>query len=89
MFAGTSAEVSGFDTLESSQSTPAWPTRVVPPNDAPNILLILTDDVGFGAPSIFGGVFRTPTLGRDATNGLRYTNFPLFSWALIATVSRC
>jgi hypothetical protein len=45
--------------LNASQSTPAWPTRVVPPNDAPNILLILTDDVGVGAPSIFGGVFRS------------------------------
>ena len=59
MFAGTSAEVSGFDTLESSQSTPAWPTRVVPPNDAPNILLILTDDVGFGAPSMNDALYKT------------------------------
>ena len=42
---------------------------------APNILLILTDDVGFGAPSTFGGVIPTPTLDRIAANGLRYTNF--------------
>src|SRR5215469_5803181 len=37
------------------QSKPYWPARVVPPKGAPNILLIMTDDVGFGAPSTFGG----------------------------------
>ena len=42
---------------------------------APKILLILTDDVGFGAPSTFGGVIPTPALDRIAANGLRYTNF--------------
>ena len=40
------------------QSTPYWPARVEPPQGAPNILLIMTDDVGFGAPSTFGGVIR-------------------------------
>jgi arylsulfatase len=40
-----------------------------------NILLIITDDVGFGAPSTFGGGIPTPTLDRIAANGLRYTNF--------------
>jgi arylsulfatase len=48
---------------------------VVPPKGAPNILLILTDDVGFGAPSTFGGVIPTPTLDRIAADGLRFTNF--------------
>jgi len=47
--------------LNAAQSKPAWPARVVPPKGAPNILLIMTDDVGFGAPSTFGGVIRTPT----------------------------
>lgn len=61
--------------LNAAQSTPAWPARVVPPKGAPNILLIITDDVGFGAPSTFGGVIPTPTLDRIAANGLRYTNF--------------
>jgi Sulfatase len=61
--------------LNAAQSKPAWPMRVVPPKDAPNILLIMTDDVGFGAPSTFGGVIPTPTLDRIAANGLRYTNF--------------
>ena len=39
-------------------SKPWWPPRVVPPKGAPNILLIMTDDCGFGAPSTFGGVIR-------------------------------
>ena len=61
--------------LNALQSTPAWPARVVPPKGAPNILLIMTDDVGFGAPSTFGGVIPTPTMDRLAASGLRYTNF--------------
>src|SRR5580692_11550154 len=56
-------------------STPWWPPRVVPPKGAPNILLIMTDDVGFGAPSTFGGVVATPALDRIAHDGLRYTEF--------------
>src|SRR5271156_3172428 len=61
--------------LNAAQSKPAWPARVVPPKGAPNIVVILTDDVGFGAPSTFGGVIPTPALDRIANNGLRYTNF--------------
>ena len=61
--------------LNAAQSTPGWPARVVPPKGAPNILLIMTDDVGFAAPSTFGGVIPTPALDRIAANGLRYTNF--------------
>jgi len=61
--------------LNAAQSKPAWPARVVPPPGAPNVLLIITDDVGFGAPSTFGGVIPTPTLDRIAANGLRYTDF--------------
>jgi len=58
-----------------AQSKPYWPARVVPPKGAPNVLLIITDDVGYGAPSTFGGVIPTPALDRIANNGLRYTNF--------------
>ena len=61
--------------LNADQSKPAWPMNVVPPEGAPNILLIMTDDVGFAAPSTFGGVIPTPTLDRIANEGLRYTNF--------------
>ena len=48
---------------------------MVPPKGALNILLIMTDDVGFSAPSTFGGVIPTPALDRIADEGLRYTNF--------------
>ncbi|MFO0926177.1 MAG: arylsulfatase [Gemmataceae bacterium] len=65
----------GTINLNAYQSTPSWPPRVVPPKGAPNVLLIMTDDVGFGAPSTFGGVIPTPALDRIARLGLRYTNF--------------
>lgn len=58
-----------------TQSTPFWQPQVVPPRGAPNVLLIMTDDVGFGAPSTFGGIIPTPNLDRIARMGLRYTNF--------------
>ena len=56
-------------------SKPYWQPQVVPPKGAPNILLILTDDQGFGVPSTFGGVIPTPALDRIANAGLRYTQF--------------
>lgn len=55
------------------QSTPWWPPRIVPPKGAPNVLLIMTDDSGYGVPSTFGGVIPTPALDRVAASGLRYT----------------
>ena len=57
------------------QSKPYWPARIVPPKGAPNVLLIMTDDEGFGVPSTFGGVIPSPALDRIARDGLRYTNF--------------
>ena len=57
------------------KSKPYWQPRVVPPKGAPNVLLIITDDAGYGVPSTFGGVIPTPALDRVAANGLRYTNF--------------
>jgi arylsulfatase len=56
-----------------SQSKPWWPPRVAPPKGAPNVLLIMTDDAGYGISSTFGGVIPTPSLDRIAANGLRYT----------------
>jgi len=61
------------ETLEGSKSW--WPPRVVPPKGAPNVLLIMTDDQGYGVPGTFGGVIPTPALDRIAKAGLRYTNF--------------
>ena len=62
------------------QSKPWWPPRVVPPKGAPNVLLIITDDSGFGVPSTFGGVIPTPAMDRIAKEGLRYNR--VFSTAL-------
>ena len=62
------------------QSKPWWPPRIVPPKGAPNILLIMTDDAGFGVPGTFGGVIPTPNMDRIAAMGLRYNR--VFSTAL-------
>src|ERR1044071_4234686 len=51
---------------KASESKPWWAPRVVPPKGAPNVLLIMTDDQGFGAPSTFGGVIPTPAMDRVA-----------------------
>jgi arylsulfatase len=56
-------------------STPDFPAEVKAPKDAPNILLIMTDDVGYGAGSPFGGPIAMPTLDRLAKSGVRFTNF--------------
>jgi len=60
---------------DAKDSKPWWPPTVVPPKGAPNVLLIMTDDSGYGVPSAFGGVVPTPTLDRLAKVGLRYTQF--------------
>ena len=57
------------------ESTKDFPQEVKAPKGAPNVLLILTDDVGFGASSTFGGPVPTPTMDRLARDGLRYTQF--------------
>ena len=56
------------------QSKAWWAPRIVPPKQAPNVLLIITDDAGFGVPSTFGGIIPTPAMDRVANNGLRYNN---------------
>ncbi len=58
-----------------ADSVKDFPNEVTAPQGAPNILLILTDDVGFGASSTFGGPIPTPTFDRLAKNGLRYNQF--------------
>ena len=52
-----------------------WPRRPTAPPNAPNVLLFLTDDVGFGACSTFGGPIPTPVLDNLAARGLRFTQF--------------
>jgi arylsulfatase A-like enzyme len=61
--------------LSAADSKPFWQPQVVPPKGAPNILLIMTDDAGYGVAGTFGGVIPTPTLDKIAKMGLRYTQF--------------
>ena len=61
--------------LDAKDSKPYWAPTVVPPKGAPNILLIMTDDAGYGVSGTFGGVIPTPALDRVASMGLRYTQF--------------
>jgi arylsulfatase A-like enzyme len=56
-----------------SKFPPIEPLR--PPKGAPNVLVVLIDDVGFGASSVFGGPCDAPTAERIAKDGLRYTRF--------------
>jgi arylsulfatase len=49
--------------------------EVKPPENAPNVVIVLIDDIGFGGPSTFGGPIQTPTLDRLAAEGLSYNNF--------------
>ena len=69
------APFGGQINVNAQGSKPYWPARIVPPKGAPNVLLIMTDDAGFGVPRTFGGVIPTPALDRIANSGLRYTMF--------------
>ncbi len=60
-------------TLEGSKAAFTHPVKAPP--DAPNILLVLIDDAGFGNPSTFGGPVATPTFDNLAVEGLRYNRF--------------
>lgn len=57
------------------ESTPAWPEIPAPVAGAPNVVIILLDDVGFGQTSTFGGLIPTPNLDKLAGEGLRFNRF--------------
>ena len=57
------------------ESEQAWPELPSPPEGAPNVVIILLDDVGFGQVSTFGGPVPTPNLDKLAANGLKYNRF--------------
>src|SRR5215472_781999 len=61
--------------LSYKDSKPDFPKPVQAPKGAPNVLLVLLDDMGYGASSAFGGPANMPTLERLAQRGLKYTNF--------------
>jgi arylsulfatase A-like enzyme len=65
----------GVINMTAPESKPFWPSTIVPPKAAPNILLIMTDDQGYGVSGTFGGVVPTPAMDMLAKSGLRYTQF--------------
>ncbi len=58
-----------------ADSVPFWPAPVRPPKGAPNVLVVLFDDVGFSDFGCYGSPIRTPTIDALAAQGLRYTGF--------------
>ena len=58
-----------------AESTPSWPTPKRPRAGAPNVVVVLIDDLGFSHFGCYGSTLATPTIDRLAANGLRYTNF--------------
>src|SRR5436190_3096717 len=62
-------------TLEGSRPDWEHSKNATPPEGAPNVLLVLIDDAGFGNPSTFGGPIDTPNYTRMAEGGLRYNRF--------------
>jgi sulfatase-like protein len=60
-------------TLKGSEAAFSQPVKA--PQEAPNVLLVLIDDAGFGNPSTVGGPVATPTLDKLAAEGLRYNRF--------------
>ena len=67
----------GLTTYDAKDPDTAFPpiTPLRPPEGAPNVLIVLIDDAGFGSSSAFGGPCGTPTFERLAGEGLRYTRF--------------
>ena len=61
--------------IESTNAPAAWPPVLKAPAGAPNIVLVLLDDVGYSWSSVFGGPVATPNIDRLASHGLRYNNF--------------
>ena len=64
-----------YSELDARNVKPPPRFEVRAPENAPNVVIVLIDDVGLGAPSTFGGPIQTPTLDRLASAGLRYNNF--------------
>jgi arylsulfatase A-like enzyme len=72
---GTLPPFGGTINLSARDSKPFWGPKIVPPKGAPNVLLIMTDDQGYGVSGTFGGVIPTPSMDRIAKMGIRYTEF--------------
>ncbi len=64
-----------YTEIDARKTTPPEPFFVTPPEGAPNVVIVLIDDLGLGATSAFGGPIQTPTMDKLSRNGLRYNNF--------------
>ncbi len=64
-----------YEELDVRNAVPPPRFEVTAPDGAPNVVIILIDDIGFGGPSTFGGPIDTPTLDALASEGLRFNNF--------------
>jgi len=71
----TGPEPKTYTELDVRNTKPPPAFNVTAPKDAPNVLIVLIDDMGFGSASTFGGPINTPTMDQLADNGLRYNNF--------------
>ncbi|MGB5380740.1 MAG: arylsulfatase [Acidimicrobiia bacterium] len=71
------AQFNGVVNVDTRDSVEDWTPYLQPkaPEGAPNVLMIVWDDVGYGAMDVFGGPIETPTMRRIADSGLRYSNF--------------
>ena len=73
-------------------STPSWPAPAAPPPGAPNVVIILMDDMGWSDPGCFGSEIDTPNIDALAARGVRLTNYtthPLCSPARAALLTGC
>ncbi|MBO0884591.1 MAG: alpha/beta fold hydrolase, partial [Mycobacterium sp.] len=73
--APTEAPFTGQIGASVEDSTTAWPEKPRPPADAPNLVMIVLDDIGFAQLGCYGGAIETPNIDRLAAGGLRYTNW--------------
>jgi arylsulfatase A-like enzyme len=64
-----------YSELDARKAKPPARFEVKAPKGAPNVVIVLIDDIGFGGPSTFGGPIRTPTMDQLAEGGLRFNNF--------------
>jgi arylsulfatase len=72
---GHTQEFGGKIARSYAESEEWWAEPVRPPEGAPNVIIFLLDDTGFGQIGSFGGLIQTPNIDRLAANGLRYNNF--------------
>ena len=70
-----SADFKGKISRSYKDSKEWWPTPTKAPDNAPNVIIFLLDDTGFGQLGAYGGLIETPNIDRLAANGLRYKGY--------------